>query len=411
MSEKPKGGRRPKVTRRRDADPVRVYDDGRIAYWTGGRPGSGTRKLERCGSREAAELRAADVRRHLLEHRPAPKGNATLDELMRAAVKHWETVGHPTGTIRQYRSDWNTHVPSAIGAVRCREVGISHYSAIFNRLNEERASEQVIDAVARTLGAVTVKFGVLNGYFPDGRPFGGPDLRRATVSGARATAARQNRARKETRVHLDECPTPADVDKYAAAFEEEYPGYGARLVWLAFGTGLRISEALALRWDSIDLATLEVAVDWQLDRYGTWPALALPKGNKTRTTQLWACYSDVAATLVEDALDREGPDHGWLFPRHRSEKKWADQAGKLAGAARKRCEWQWRGFHWLRHGWASWSLAPTSDGGYGFNPTRVQEWLGHEKLSTTTDTYVHKPRGDDSHVREATRRLPGRNDT
>ena len=41
-------------------------------------------------------------------------------------------------------------------------------------------------------------------------------------------------------------------------------------------------------------------------------------------------------------------------------------------------------------------------------PTRVQEWLGHANLSTTTDTYVHKPRGDDSHVREATRRLPGR---
>jgi integrase len=335
-----------------------VYDDGRIAYWTGGSPGSGKREMERCGSHEAAELRAAEVWKRLLEHLPAPKGTATLDELMRAAVKHWEKVGHPTGTIRQYRSDWNTHVPPAIGAVRCREVGISHYTAIFNRLNEERASEQVIDAVARTLGAVTVKFGVLNGYFSDGQPFGGPDLRRATVAGARATAARQNRACRQTRIHLDECPTPADVDKFAAAFEEEYPGYGARLVWLAFGTGLRINEALALRSDSISLDTLAVAVDWQLDRYGTWPALALPKGNKQRTTRLWACYADVAAALVEDALDREGPDHGWLFPRHRSTKKWADQAGKLAGSARERCEWQWRGFHWLRHGWASWSLAP-----------------------------------------------------
>jgi integrase len=326
VSEKRKVRRKPTGTRRRDNDPVRVYDDGRIAYWTGGSPGSGKREMERCGSHEAAELRAAEVWKRLLEHLPAPKGTATLDELMRAAVKHWEKVGHPTGTIRQYRSDWNTHVPPAIGAVRCREVGISHYTAIFNRLNEERASEQVIDAVARTLGAVTVKFGVLNGYFSDGQPFGGPDLRRATVAGARATAARQNRACRQTRIHLDECPTPADVDKFAAAFEEEYPGYGARLVWLAFGTGLRINEALALRSDSISLDTLAVAVDWQLDRYGTW----------------------------------------------------------------------------------SWSLVPTSDGGYGINPTRVQEWLGHEKLSTTTDTYVHKPRGDDSHVREATRRLPGR---
>jgi hypothetical protein len=225
--------------------------------------------------------------RKLLKRRsgPAPKADATLDELMRDARDHWEKVCHPTGTIRQYRSDWNTHIPAKIGAVPCREVDISHYTAIFNKLNEERASEQVIDAVARTLGAVTVKFGVLNGYFPDGQPFGGPDLRRAAVAGARATAARQNRARKVKQIHLDECPTPADVDKYAAAFEEEYPGYGARLVWLAFGTGLRIDEALALRWDSINLDTLDVAVDWQLDRYGTWPALALPKGNKPRVTR------------------------------------------------------------------------------------------------------------------------------
>ncbi len=228
--------RKRKLTRRRDDDPVRVYDDGRIAYWTGGAPGVGKRKLERCGSPEAAELRASDVRK-LLQRRsgPAPRADATLDELMRGAVAHWRKVGHPTGTIQQYRSVWNTHVPSKIGAVPCREVDISHYTAIFNRLNEEQASEQVIDAVARTLGAVVIKFGVLNGYFPDGQPFGGPDLRRAAVAGARATAARQNRVRKKEPIHLDECPTPADVDKYAAAFEEEYPGYGARLVWLAFG--------------------------------------------------------------------------------------------------------------------------------------------------------------------------------
>lgn len=34
-------------TKRRDNDPVRVYADGRIAYWTGGLPGVGVRKIER----------------------------------------------------------------------------------------------------------------------------------------------------------------------------------------------------------------------------------------------------------------------------------------------------------------------------------------------------------------------------
>jgi hypothetical protein len=145
-----------------------------------------------------AELRAADVREHLRQHQPGavPKAGATLDDLMRDARDHWEKVGHRTGTIRQYRSDWNAHVPAVIGGVACRDVGIEHYSAVFNRLNEKRASEQVIDAVARTLGAV-VTFGVLNKYFTRGQPFGGPDLRRAAVKQARATAAKQNPARGE----------------------------------------------------------------------------------------------------------------------------------------------------------------------------------------------------------------------
>ena len=71
--------RKRKLTRRRDDDPVRVYDDGRIAYWTGGAPGEGDRKIQRCGSREAAERRTTQVRKQLLAHQPAPKGNATLD--------------------------------------------------------------------------------------------------------------------------------------------------------------------------------------------------------------------------------------------------------------------------------------------------------------------------------------------
>jgi len=66
-------------------------------------------------------------------------------------------------------------------------------------------------------------------------------------------------------------PPAADVGKYAAAFEDKYPGYGPRLKRLAFGTGLRNNQALAPRLDSIDLDTLNVAVDRQLDRYGTGP--------------------------------------------------------------------------------------------------------------------------------------------
>lgn len=94
-------------------------------------------------------------------------------------------------------------------------------------------------------------------------------------------------------------------------------------------------------------------------------------------------------------------------PRHRSVKKWADHAGRLATAAAGRCDWDWT-FHWLRHAYASWCLTPRLDGGSEVHPRKVQKWLGHAEMSTTTDTYVHEPREDDEHVRQETRRLPGR---
>ncbi|GAA4597852.1 hypothetical protein GCM10023107_42600 [Actinoplanes octamycinicus] len=393
-----------KVTRRRDNDPVRVYADGRVSYWTGGKPGDGDRKQERCGTRENAEERAEELRARLREGLKgvAPRTEVTLDELAQAALDTLRKERAPEGTIRQYKSDWNVHVPAEVGAVRCRDTEMYHFTSIFSGLVAAKASEQVVKNVARTVGHF-IQFGVNNSYFK-GNPFGTYEQRRGVVKMYRSRAAVEGHADKIT---VDLCPEVTDVDEYAASLELQYPHYGDRLAWLTFGSGLRICEALALRDDSIDLKTLDVQVDWQLDRYGSWPDLALPKGGKTRTTRLWSCYTEIAESLIEDARSRKGPERGWLFPRHRSRTKWADQAGKLAGAARKECDWIWT-FHWLRHGYASWSLAPVAEGGYEIAPARVQKWLGHGQLSTTLDTYVHKSSDDDEHLRATMRRLPGR---
>ena len=54
-----------KITRRRDGDPVRTYPDGRLAYWTGGKPGQGIREWERHGTQKNAEVRAEELREEL----------------------------------------------------------------------------------------------------------------------------------------------------------------------------------------------------------------------------------------------------------------------------------------------------------------------------------------------------------
>jgi integrase len=256
------------------------------------------------------------------------------------------------------------------------------------------------------LGVVT-SFGALNGYFGSAEPFASVAQKEIVLKKARKKAVGQ--AEDDSRYLREYCPGPLDVEAYAAALEIEYPGYGARLVFLAFGTGLRINELLALRWDSIDLLTFEVLVDWQMDRYGNWPDLRLPKYSKRRVAQLWSCYLEIAASLILDALTRDGDDNGWLFPRHRSVTKWADQGGKLAGAAAASCDWDWT-FHWLRHAHATWSLESVRDGGYGLPLKSVSEWLGHSRPSTTQDMYVGRVSGDRAAAVTATARPPGRAD-
>ena len=396
-----------KNTKRRDQSPVRVYPDGRVAYWTGGKPGVGKRLFDRCGSLAAAEVRAAELLQRLAKaHGMGPQAGLDLDQAMRDMLIAMREGGDEEGSIRQYKSNWNAWVPKSVGAVRCLDVDIRQWSAVFDYANKEKATETTIKNIARTLGVFT-EWAVDHGYFASSEPFGDPRRRRIIVKKARKRA-RIVQADSKKRYRLSTCPKVEDVEKYAAAFEEVYPGYGWRLVLLAFATGLRFSEVLALRHDSINLKTGEVAVNWQLDRYNAWPAVKLPKNGKTRVAFLWSFYTHVAESLIQDslALDEDDPHHGWLFPRHDSTTAWADKAGKLAGEAKKKCDWDWT-FHWLRHSWATYSLASKKSGGFRLDAVSVQEWLGHARLSTTQDMYVGRRKGDVKAARKSTSRGPG----
>jgi hypothetical protein len=108
-----------KLTRRRDDDPVRVHPDGRVAWWTGGKPGSGDRKMERKGTRENAEAYADELRAQLRRGptTSGPKGDATLAEIVQDLLDTLRAEHAPEGTVRQYKSDWNAHMADSIG--RC----------------------------------------------------------------------------------------------------------------------------------------------------------------------------------------------------------------------------------------------------------------------------------------------------
>lgn len=441
----------------RTTDPVSVFADGRVAWYPSGRPGVGGRRWKRHrGNRAAGEAFAARKRAELaglaedigqsLDDDPS---QAPFSHLMSRLVEHLKETGAPKGTVNQYRSNWNCWVPERVRTTPCAELRLPDWTRVFDEMGRAHASPGTIAAVKRTLGKA-LSFGVPRGYFGEDEPFHCSSIARAAVVRAEKQRAAHRHAEElaaaEAALLAEEtaapgasdragdagqlsmraarlaaavveaellkrytpqvCPTVADVERFADAFEEQYPGYGSRLVLLAYATGLRINELLALRVGDIDLTTGEVQVRRQLDRDQAWPATKRPKGHKTRTASLWSHYAWVAEELIADATRPGRADPGWLFPRPRPVKHFARQVGGFATAAAVAADWPWR-FHWLRHAYAATSLAPVDFGGYGLPLASVSAWLGHESESTTQDMYDARQADDTQTARRVTARRPG----
>jgi integrase len=169
------------------------------------------------------------------------------------------------------------------------------------------------------------------------------------------------------------------------------------LVLLIAGTGLRISEALALRWNDIDWAASKIAIRraWTQGQFGDPKTMAskaaVPMGpllaavlNAWRAQTAYSKTADfvfasermkgkqprTANVMTEDHLRPAAARAGILKSRL--------QNGKLV-----ECDPRRFGFHNLRH-----SLASLLVNG-GEDPKTAQALLRHANVSTTLQMYVH----------------------
>ena len=162
------------------------------------------------------------------------------------------------------------------------------------------------------------------------------------------------------------------------------------LVTVALSLGLRLGEALGLRWEAVDLETATLHVRVALQRVAWSWQLVEPKSERSRRS---IALPDVAVSALREhrvrqleerlAAGSRWQENGFVFtsrtgtplePRNVTR----EFHGLLADAGLPRFR-----FHDLRHTAATFLLAQ------GVDPRTIMETLGHSQISLTMNTYGH----------------------
>jgi integrase len=159
---------------------------------------------------------------------------------------------------------------------------------------------------------------------------------------------------------------------------------------LLAATGLRIGEALELRWSDIDFGAKRLRVSRQVSKDGVVSPPKTATGQRVvplstaMCQRLWRLGGklafqqrgvELAQQRSEDALLFTSP-HGLHVDRRWLRRYLLDPATAIAGVP-------WVTFHTFRHTCASLLFAE------GKSPKQVQIWLGHTDPAFTMRTYIH----------------------
>jgi integrase len=169
--------------------------------------------------------------------------------------------------------------------------------------------------------------------------------------------------------------TEQELGKLLAEVPEEW----SLLVTVLAHGGLRISEALPLRWGDIDFGRRRLLVRRSLSRgqigrpkseYGRRD-VPLTKGT---ARMLWVARKSPGVDGRDGALIFSDGEGGYLD---------RTQVFRVVRAAGKRAGVPWVGLHTLRH------TAATILFRHGWNAVQVQKFLGHHSPAFTLAVYVH----------------------
>ncbi len=175
----------------------------------------------------------------------------------------------------------------------------------------------------------------------------------------------------------------------AAKIFQALSGMEQTLVILVAATGIRISEAMGLKWDDIDYHNK------QINLRRVWVQNTIVERLKTDDSEAPVPLSDLLADCLRGWYRETmyGRPSDWIFASTRSKGEKPRSSSVLTSdhlrpaaiaAGVKLRKGQRFGFHNFRHGLASWLV------NQGTDVKTVQGLLRHSNVSTTLGLYAHR---------------------
>lgn len=273
------------------------------------------------------------------------------------AMVHFESMPHVSpATLQEYKRDWRRWEPH-LGHLRLSRITRQD---ITKALAAQIGADKTIANAWGTL-ATMLKMAVVDGHL-EKSPAIGVKLGRHT-----------DHEKVEHRYLL-----PAEIEVLIDSTPERYQP----LVWTLAGTGMRWGEATALTVGDVDLKarTLRVNKAWKRDREKGWYVGPTKTGKARRTITLPSEVIDALEPLVKGRKRGEllftnrngGPVRHQPFYR----EHWRKACTAKIAEPKPR-------IHDLRHSHVAILIAG------GVSLPVIQARLGHEKITTTIDTYGH----------------------
>jgi integrase len=327
----------------------------------------GVRRWVSCETRneaEAALARAIDDKRTV--RRPE-----TRNVRLREYAENWLGLIASTikpATLESYRNALRRHILPVLGTMRVRDLRRGHVKQLLSARLEAGASRNTVRIIQALL------HNVLEEAVEDEVLAANPATRRSRSRLLRLTPSageREERMRAFTREELR---------RFLSAVLKKDPRFHPLLFTLA-RTGMRLGEALALRWDDFDFAARRIRVARGVSR----GVVGAPKNGRGRNIDMSLALRDVLERHLRQAeaawLQRGQPCPDWVFVTSEGTLFDRNNVAKAFRRGLKAAGLPHHSPHDLRHTFASLLLQD------GVSLAHVQRMLGHADPRLTATLY------------------------